>query len=240
MNRKLLWALGAMLLAVAAALVWLHNNLDERVKAAIEQYGSQACGAAVRLDQVAIAAADGRGVLRGLSIGNPQGFQTAHALQVSVVDLAVDLSTLASDVVVVHNVELETPDVIYEKGRGGTNFDALQANVQQFVGADGASSAQRSAKPAKRLIVEHFAIHGTRAQASAAFMQGKTVAFKLPDIDLKDIGKAEGGITPAQLGTIVMRALNQKVRAAVSIDALTQSASDGVGKAGDALKHLFK
>ncbi|MBV8469374.1 MAG: hypothetical protein JOY60_05870 [Burkholderiaceae bacterium] len=95
MRRKFLMGAGLLLLAAVAAAVWVHNNLDERIKAAIEQYGSQAFGAPATLD----------------------------------------LRTVASDAIVVRNIELEAPDVVDEKGGGGTNFDVIQAHVQQFAGS---------------------------------------------------------------------------------------------------------
>ena len=45
-------------------------------------------------------------------------------------------------------------------------------------------------KDGKKLIVEELTIRDARAQASAAFMNGKTVNVPLPDITLKNLGKA--------------------------------------------------
>ena len=79
-----------------------------------------------------------------------------------------------------------------------------------------------------------------RAQASAAFTGGKTVSVTLPDITLKNIGKAKGGITPGELGQHVAGALKAKLAASVNFDKLLQSGSGAAGKAGTAVKGLFK
>lgn len=80
----------------------------------------------------------------------------------------------------------------------------------------------------------------TQAQASAAFMNGKTVSVPLPDITMKNIGRAKGGITPGELGREVAGALKAKLSGAVSFDRLMKSGGAALDKAGSAIKGLFK
>ena len=124
-----------VILAVVAgvAVFWLNRNIDGLVQAAIEKYGSEMTRAKVSVASVEIKPADGRGVIRGLTIGNPAGFKTAHAVRAAEIEVAIDLAS-------------------------------------------------------------------PKAQASAAFLAGKTVEVKLPTIALRDLGKAKGGVTPGELG----------------------------------------
>lgn len=226
-------ALLVLLAAVAGGLYWLRGNMDSLVKDAIEKYGSAMTKAAVRVASVEIKPADGRGVIRGLSIGNPAGFRSAHALQVAEIEIAIDIASVAGDAVTIRKIGIAAPDIIYEKGESMTNFDALQKNI-----ADYAGPAEKTGG-GKKLIVEELLIHDAKAQASAAFMTGKTLAFGLPNIAMRDIGKARGGATPGELGQQVAKALKQKLAAAVSFDSLMKSTGKGLGKAGGTLKGLF-
>ena len=79
-----------------------------------------------------------------------------------------------------------------------------------------------------------------KAQASAAFMNGKTVAVPLPDIALHNLGKAKGGITPGELGQEITSALKAKLATAVSFDRLLKSGGEALDKAGAKIKGLFK
>jgi len=214
---------GAALLAALAlgmAAWWLHENLDGLVKKGIAHYGSQMTQARVAVDTVRIQGADGRGVLRGLVVGNPAGFRTPHALKVGLVEVAVDLRTLADPVVVVHRIVIDAPDVIYEKSGGSTNFEALQRNIARAAGT--------SPTPARKLIVDELVIRGARARASTPGLAGHTVAATLPDIRLRHVGRAQGGVTPEQLGEQVTRALSQRLVASLSPAHVLKSVGDRV------------
>jgi hypothetical protein len=219
------WLAGAgalVVLLLAGAAWWLHGNLDGIVMRGIAHYGSQMTQARVAVESVEIRSADGSGVVRGFVVGNPAGFRTPHALKVGAVEVAVDMRTLADSVVVVRRIVVESPDVIYEKGESMTNFDAIQRNIAQSLGtpadAGKPSGGGSSASPSRKLIVDEIVIRRARAQASAPALGGHTVSATLPDITLRNVGRAEGGVTPAQLGQIVARALSQRLVARVGFD----------------------
>jgi hypothetical protein len=99
---------------------------------------------------------------------------------------------------------------------------------------------QDSKKDGKKLIVEELTIRGAKAEASAAFMNGKTVTVPLPDITMRNLGKTRGGITPGELGQEVAKALIAKLGSAVNFEGLLKSTEGAAGKAGAAVKGLFK
>jgi hypothetical protein len=219
---------------IGAAVFWLSGNMDTLVKTAIGDYGSAMTQARVSVDAVKIAPADGKGTISNLVIGNPAGFKTAHAIKVGQIDVDIDIASVARDVIVIRRIAINAPDVIYEKGDTMTNFDAIQKNIASYLGpADGK-------KEGKKLIVEEFTIRDAKAQASAAFMNGKTVNVPLPDITLKNLGKAKGGISPGELGQEIAGALKTKLTGAVSFDRLMKSTGEALEKAGTAIKGLFK
>ncbi len=240
MMKKTLAALLVLAVVAGSALFWLSRNLDGLVKGAIENYGSAMTQAKVTVGSVKISSADGKGSISHLTIGNPSGFQTPHALQVAQVEVEVDLASLAKDVVVIHRIDIEAPDVIYEKGDALTNFDTVIKNIGSAVGSDQNQSQGEPKKVGKKLIVELFTLRDAKAQASAAFMQGKAVAVAMPDITIKDIGRAKGGVTPGELGQEIAGALKAKLTGASSIELLKKSSSQTLDLLGPAVKGLFK
>lgn len=231
--KKLAIALLVLVAVAGGAAYWLRGNMDGLIKDAIVKYGSEMTGARVEVAAVNIQPADGRGVIRGLTVGNPAGFKTGHALKVGEIEVALDLASLAGDVITVKKIGIAAPDVIYEKGEHMTNFDAIQKNVAAYVGP---SEKKETKGSGKKLIVEELAVRNAHAQAAAAFMNGKTVALPLPDIHLRDLGKAKGGVTPGELGQEIVGALKAKLAAAVSFDNLMKSAGQKLEAVGDAAK----
>jgi uncharacterized protein involved in outer membrane biogenesis len=167
-------------------------------------------------------------------VGNPAGFKTPFAVKVDTIELEVDVASLTKEVVLVKKIAVVAPEVIYEKGDAMTNFDAIQANIATYLGPSTNSG------PGKKLIVQELTIRSAKAQASAAFMDGKTVSVPLPDITLRDLGKAKGGITPGELGLEITNALEKRLTSAVSFDKLLNSMGNALDKAGDAIKGIFK
>ena len=230
--KKLGVALLLLVIAVAGTLFWLRGNLDGLVRNAIEKYGSEMTQATVSVASVEISAADGRGIIRGLTVGNPAGFKTPHALKVGQIEVALDVGSLTGNVVTVTKIAIIAPDVIYEKGESMTNFDAIQKNIADYIGASRKEGG-------KKVIVTEFAMRDARAQASAAFMKGKTIEVPLPDIVLHDLGKSKGGATPGELGQEIAAAIKQKLSATISFDRLMKSMASGLESAGQAIKGLF-
>ncbi len=235
--KKLLLAVLALATAGAAGLYWLSGSLDGLIQQAIESYGSPMTQSQVRVDAVKISPSDGRGSITGFTVGNPPGFRTSHALKVAQVDVEVDLRSVTQDVVVVRRIAIQAPDVIYEKGDTQTNFDAIVSHIARSV-EPGPKS--REVKPGKRLIVELLTVRDARVEVSAAFMQGKTVSLSLPDITLKDIGRATGGVTPAELGQVIAGALKSRLGATSSFDRLLKPGSAAIDQWVPSAKGLFK
>ena len=237
--KKVVMAVAVLvLIALAVAFWWLRGNMDGLVKQAIETYGSSMTQAAVTVDAVEIQATNGKGVIRGLVVGNPVGFQTAHAFKADLIEVQIDLASLTRDVIVVKRIAVIAPDVNYEKGEVQTNFDAIQKNIASNLGP-AKVKAESPEKPGRKLIVEEFTIEGAKAEASAAFLGGKKINVALPDIHLRDIGKARGGVTAGELGQEISKALQQKLIPAVSFEKLLKSGGDGLEKGGNAIKNLF-
>lgn len=240
--RRVLLGLGLVLLVgVGGGIYWLHGNLDRLLRDALVEQGSALLGVPVRVDGLHVDPADGRGAIEGLVIGNPAGFKTPLLLKVQRVGLEIDLRSLLRDVVRIRRVEVVAPELTYEKGERQTNLEVLQARL-----AAQAGPAKRAAGPSaagvgdKRLVVDDFVLRGARVEASAAFMDGKRVGVPLPDIHLKDIGKAQGGVPPAELGDAIVHAIRRRLEAVFTFESARQGLAHQLERAGAAIRGLFK
>ena len=92
----------------------------------------------------------------------------------------------------------------------------------------------------KKIIVDYFSLRAANARVSAAFMNGKTIGVSLPDITLNHIGQQKNGITPDEFGQIIAGALKHKRTGAYSFERALSATGEALGKAGSAVKGLFK
>jgi hypothetical protein len=196
-----------LLLAVAAgvAYLWFSNPLNALVKAAIETFGSEMIQSKVSVAKVELSPTDGRGALSGLSVGNPKGFETSHAFRAGHIELSLEPSSLTGDVILIHKILIDAPDISYEKNDGGTNFDAIQRNVERYLGSD------KAGKDAPRkMIIESLVIRNAKVNYNGM------LDLKLPDIELRNVGKKSGGATSAQVAKAIVAELNAKLAIALA------------------------
>ena len=72
-------AVGAVVALIIVAVIFVFSSLDGIVQTAVEKFGTEIVGAKVSLADVEISATSGKGILRGLKVGNPEPFKTDSA-----------------------------------------------------------------------------------------------------------------------------------------------------------------
>ena len=243
--KKIILSLAALVLVlVAAAGIWLYSSLDSLVLAAIEKYGSEMMQTTVKVGQVKISPTDGSGAIGGLRIGNPKGFKTEHALSAGSIELGVDLGSLTRDVVVIRKIAVQAPDINYETSDAGNNVDVIQKNVQDYVTrtVGKSDSAAKDKQPAKKLIVDSLSIRDAKVSYAPALLQGKSITLSLPNIELRNIGRAKGGVTSGELASEIVAALKGQLvhTVAQSVTGAAGAAVDATKSVGSKIKGLFK
>ena len=228
--KKLLGILLLLAVIAVAAFYTLNNPLGRLVKLAIEGFVPDMVQAEVSVRSVSISATDGQGKLSGFKLGNPKGFKTGHALKADTIEVVVEPASLAKDVIVLHKVLIDAPNIIYEKGDKDSNFDAIQHNVEAYLGA-GKKKDDKDA--GKRFIIDSFAIRNAQVNYNG------TIDLSLPDIELHNIGKNSGGVTSAQLTRLIVAELNAKLALALAKTAVVGAVGGVVVGAGMAIKGLL-
>lgn len=212
--KKILIGLGVVAVVVVGAIAFLVGNLDSLIKQAVEDVGSRATGAEVSLANVEVSVTDGSGALSGLRVGNPSGFKTDYAFDLGGISLSIDPNTVTSDPVVIREIVIDGPKLIYELSGTDSNIDAIQKNVDAFansLGAGGGGSSSSSGGEGPKLVIEDLYIRGGEVSVSAGFLEGKALGTPLPDIHLEDIGKDDGGASPAEVASQVISSLTDGI-----------------------------
>jgi uncharacterized protein involved in outer membrane biogenesis len=233
MIKKVALVIAILIVAIAGAIFYFASNLDSIVKAAIEKYGSAATQAKVSLKSVELSLTEGRGSLKGLVIGNPQGFSTPEAMSLGDISVSLDIGSLQSNPIVIKQVLIQQPAITYEYTGSGSNLQAIQKNVQAYAASFGGGGQSGSAPAGdkgaeKKVVIQDLLISGGKIGISAAALQGRSLSSTLPTIHLKDIGKDKGGASPAEVA--------QKVIGTISAEASQVAAGDLQKQLGNLLK----
>lgn len=212
--KKVLIGLAAVIVLVIGAGVYVFMFAGDIIKTVVERVGSDATQAKVTLNAVDLDVIQGSGAMKGLTVGNPKGFKTSSAFELGSIALRLDTASLKGDTVIVKSVAITGPVVTYEKSGGGSNVDAIKANVdayaKKFAGSGGAAKKEEGA--GKKVVIEKLTITGGKVKLNAGSVLGdKTLDANLPDLTLTDIGKDKGGASPAEVAKAVIDKLTAGV-----------------------------
>lgn len=240
--RKAAWIVAVLLGVVAGAAFWAYESLDVIVKYALEHYGPQVTGVSFEVGEVRLSPRDGRGSVRRVDIGNPPGFSAPRAARLGEISVWVDPGTVRAPIVVIHELTIEAPLITYERGDHGTNLDAIRKNIANYVARAQAASGDGDRKPSgqevkHRFVVEKLAIRGGKVTMTNPALKGQGVTFDLPSIEMRDLGRSQGGATASEIASAVADTLVSRIaqKLLTNFDLLRKG---GVEGAIDALKGL--
>jgi len=237
--------LGFLVLALGAYFV-LAYALDSAVKAGVNGFGPKLTQTKVVLEGASLSPLTGSGTLTGLSVGNPAGWSEGNAFSLGKVHVDVEPFSVFGDHIVVNEIVIDAPVFNYETKLVSSNIKDLLKNIENFTGSGGKEPTTKSGKPIK-FIVKKFRLTNAKATLGVG---AAAVPVPLPPISLDNLGVAEGGITPDQLVTAVMKNVLGSIVSgtasalanlggATGANAVEQT-KDAAKKAADAVKGLFK
>ncbi len=181
----------ALLVGVGLYVVLASGGL---VKDAIENYAPDYLGADVRVDAVDLSLKEGSGEIRGLQIDNPRGFDGGQAMKLGKIRLVLDPAQITPELVVLKQVQIDGAEIsAIAKGKA-TNLQQLMDNVLAAVGSEGSTDA---AGPGTKLIIDRLDFTNAKTSASSDILGD--LAVDIPDIHLRDIGRASNGATVGEV-----------------------------------------
>ena len=234
MKKLFLGAVVALVILIVVAVTIVGFFLDTIVKTGMETVGPKITQVSIKVDAVNLSLLTGSARVKGLVIGNPEGYKTPQAIGVGFATVGVNPFSVLSDKIVVRSVRIEAADITFEGGLGGNNLSKIMDNVNAIANSGGPASTNPTAKagnePGRIFEVDDFLITGAIVHVHLTGMSGKEMTLSLPDIHLTNLGKGNGGITATDLTRRVLGAITTATVMAVA------SATTDIGKgAADAL-----
>src|SRR5262245_19124981 len=114
MKKIIIRLLLVLVILLVLTVVAVHLFRDSAVKKAVEIAGPQIMKVPVKLDSVNIVLLSGSGKIKGLVVGNPEGFKTPQAISVGAASLALQPASLLVDKIVVESINLQAPVITFE------------------------------------------------------------------------------------------------------------------------------
>ncbi len=240
--KKIALSIAGLVIVLGAGAWLLFANLDHIIKSAVEKYASAATQATVSLDSVKLSPTTGVGTLSGLSIGNPQGFSTPQAFYLGSIGVKIDIASIKGNgPIVIREITIDKPQVTYELlNSGNSNLQTIQRNAQTYASSlqgetaatqdsasapkDSAGNGNKSAST-RKIIIDNLIIRNGQIAISQELLKGKQLRVPLPEIHLTNIGRNDGGATPAQVADAIFGAITTSASQA----AVTELAKDKLG-----------
>jgi uncharacterized protein involved in outer membrane biogenesis len=222
MKKLVLAAVLFLAISFGFAIYYVLSSLDGMVKTAIETYGSQATETTVLVDSVQIVLKDGSGAIRGLTVGNPQGFAAPQAFSLGQVATQVDLKSLSEEVTVIEHIIVQAPVVFFELNEAGkTNLGVLKQNLSSASsGTSASSSANRDSGAEPKFIIRKLLFTDGNIHARAVALN-QDYELKLPRIEMSNLG-GKNGATPKQIAEQVLKTLTDRSLAEVQKQGIDQ------------------
>jgi len=245
-------ALGVLALLALGFLL----ALDRIAAASIERAGKWALGVDTALGSANIGLWSGQFELKELQVANPPGFTSPHFLELRSGALALPLSRVFSDAVVVERLELEGVRLVLEQRGGKLNSREILANVK---GLSKEEESKESKEPAgegkayalRRVIVRDIDVSFDLVPPLPAR------ALHIDRIEIEDVGTESSmvdlaGVVARITAAIVQAALEQsgdlvppewrkEIEGALgalewSEEGLLQKIGEGLGATGGAIQ----
>jgi hypothetical protein len=205
----------AILLAGAILVAGL--NAGRILKHAVNTYGPARTKTEVRLGDVDIQLFDAQATLKELYIGNPQDFILPKLLSAQSVFIRFERASLLGNPLVLDRLEINAPDIGYEKTLKTDNFKAFLQNMKTSpAGApaeqpDNATAASgKKKKKGRKVIIRELVIRNAQVTVIMEPQGGKQQTLTLSELRLNNVG-GSAGARPEKIARQVLSALYETI-----------------------------
>lgn len=147
-----------VLLVIAGVGIFLY--IDSIAKAAIEGGGSYALGVPTSLTKADVKVFGGEFAMDGLTVANPEGYESDNFLTMNSGGVAVSLGSLMADTVELGHLTLSGIVMNLEKHEGQANYQTIIENLKRFETADKKTESGEGKKfVIKEVLIEDVTVH---------------------------------------------------------------------------------
>ena len=244
MFKKRLIGFALLAVIIVAAIYFAGSSvLNKGIKSGVETYGPRVTQTPVTLEDVQLSILSGSGMLKGLHVGNPEGYKSENIFALGQIDLKVNTRSVFSDKIIIDHIIIKRPAMSYEKKLTTSNLKKLLENIEQFTGPSSEPEAEtaeeKKAGTKKHVIIKKLLIEDGTIYVGALGI-GQTIP--LPRIEMENIGEDGNEMTMPEVIDLVLSKVLQSIGPAIAsagelggaaVDVLKTQGLDKVGQATD-------
>ncbi|MHC4480821.1 MAG: DUF748 domain-containing protein [Planctomycetota bacterium] len=238
--RRIVIVVAVVLVLVLVVGLLVVGNLDGLVETGVEKGGTLVLGVPTELEAASVSLLGGEVGLDGLTLGSPEGFDAPQMFELAHAHTTVDVGSLTSDEIVVHEVVVDGAEVTLELAGGKTNWGVLMGRLKSEAPPE---KEEEKAAAGRKIRIDRVAFTGGKIKLAAIPVAG-SVSVPLPDVEVKDLRTAEGkGVTVKKALADVIQSLYTSILVAVKdvvpaeqLAELSRELESLVGEAGAKLR----
>lgn len=207
---------------IMVAVLVLFLSINKIVSSAIEDYGNDITGTTVTVERVSISPFSGSGNVYGLSVDNPEGFEYENALTIDKISLSIDLFTLLSNDILVHEVTVIGLTLFVEQNLPENNI----YSILQHMG-----DVSKSETSTVNLVIEHFLLDEGTMQLTSTIGEERSSSVSISRVELTDVGRE--GAQEDVYKTV------EYIARETAENALSDVANSGLEQLQDAIRGIF-
>lgn len=226
-----------LLAAVGLAMLFL-TGVNEIVKVAIEKFAPLVTRTTVTVGEVDISPFSGKGRIRNIVIGNPEGYKGEYAVRIGEIAVGIEAGSVTEDRIIIYDILLDGMEVNCELNETftETNLGKIQKNVEEFasVGKKEAADGEKG----KDITIERLLVQNTKVRIGFALAGGRGATIGIAPIEMKGIGSEAGAssvydVVPQVLGMIfasINRAIGKHAGGLENLPGKAREALEGIGR----------
>lgn len=213
-----------LIILVVGAGLFLQFGAGSFLTPVVEEEGTLATGTAVDVGGIQFNVVGQTISVKDLSVANPDGFTPGAAFAVDEITVTVNFARSRPDLLVIDQILVDHPKLLYEDTGEAVNFDVIQSNA-----ARGAKSAPASDADAMKIIISRLEVTDGTLRVIGLSKVNDDIEATLPGFVLVGLGEAEGGVSADVIAQEVTMAVTGQVIQAVLAGAIFDIVTDPVG-----------
>ncbi len=250
------WILRIFLILVVLIIVVVLFFLGPIVKPPATAVASSVMGVDVTMDKLSVSPLKGSVGLMSMRIGNPQGYETDHFVNLEKMSASSRITSFLGSVVSIKEVIIDGLSINIESKGGKTNMKVIMDNLDKSSGG-AATTTDAPAEEGKKFRIDRILLKNISVTLTTGVI--KNIKLTVSELEVKNIGTDQD--TGTSLKNVIKpiltalaskiaegsKELGKDVQKALGDSGITEGLSD-IGKSGakaiekatDPLKNLFK
>lgn len=209
MKKKLKWIVLAVLIVFVVGVAAIVMNLNGIVRTAVETGTTKSLDLNTTLGGANIGLLSGDVSLSTLNIASPAGFSAPQMLSLGKVSVDTSYGKVFGSPTNVDAIVIDKPKLVLEFKGMQSNLKTVADKLASGTGGDQPSpTPDPNAKPLK-LIIDNLKVSGAQVEIRSDLLLKEPMLITIPDIELKQIGNADGNRNGEEIGKVVSQVITR-------------------------------